>query len=150
MEVSLSSSASRTVTTDQPVEKVAAFLSDFTTTAQWDPHTVSCTRLDDGPLRVGARYENVQHLAGRDSTLTYEVTEYEPGRRIVLEGSNDTVRSRDEMVFGATPDGGTEVTYNVDIELLGLAKVGQPALALGLKKVADEGAEGMQRRLAAL
>jgi carbon monoxide dehydrogenase subunit G len=150
MEYLLSTSASRTVTTSQPVDKVAEFLSDFTTTAEWDPHTVSCTRLDDGPLGVGARFENVQHLVGRDSTLTYEVTEYEPGRRIVLEGGNDTVRSRDEMLFDGTADGGTQVTYNVEIELRGLAKLGQPALAVGLKKVADEGADGMQRRLAAL
>ena len=89
-------------------------------------------------------------MVGRDSTLTYEVTEYEPGRRIALEGGNDTVRSRDEMVFDATSDGGTQVTYNVEIELLGLAKVAQPALAVVLKKVADEGADGMQKRLAAL
>jgi carbon monoxide dehydrogenase subunit G len=137
------------VTTSQPVDKVADFLSDFTTTAEWDPHTTSCRRLDDGPVVIGSRFENVQHIAGRDTTLTYEVTEYEPGHRIVLEGGNDTVRSRDEMIFESTADG-TRVTYNVDIELRGLAKVGQPAVALGLKKVADEGAEGMRRRLAAL
>jgi uncharacterized protein YndB with AHSA1/START domain len=135
---------------DQPIEKVAAFLSDFSTTAEWDPHTKSCTRLDEGPVRVGARFENVQHLAGRDSTLTYEVTEYEPGRRIVLKGSNDTVHSRDEMRFEATPEGGTQVTYAVEIALLGLAKLGQPVLTIGLKKLADEGAEGMRRRLADL
>lgn len=146
----MSTKTSRTVTVDRPVEKVAAYLSDFTTTAEWDPHTVSCRRLDSGPLAVGARFENVQHLAGRDSTLTYEVTTYEPGRRIVLEGGNDTVRSRDEMVFDPTPEGGTAVTYTVDIELLGLAKVGQPVLSLALKKVADEGAAGMRSQLEAL
>ena len=146
----MSVTATRTVTADQPIDKVAAFLSDFTTTAEWDPHTVSCTQLDDGPVGVGARYENVQHLAGRDSTLMYEVTEYEPGHRIVLEGGNDTVRSRDEMVFEATAEGRTQVTYNVSIDLLGVAKVARPALALGLKKVADEGADGMRKRLAAL
>lgn len=146
----MSTSTSRVVTVAQPIEKVSAFLSDFSTTAEWDPHTKSCTRMDAGPVGVGARFENVQHIAGRDSTLIYEVTEYEPGRRIVLEGSNDTVHSRDQMVFEATPDGGTRVTYEVEIALRGLAKIAQPALAIGLKKLADEGVEGMRRRLADL
>ncbi|MDQ1741971.1 MAG: hypothetical protein QOE23_310 [Pseudonocardiales bacterium] len=79
--------ASRSVTVDQPVDKVAAYLCDFTSTADWDPHTVSCRRLDDGPLGVGARFENVQRLAGHESTLVYEVTEHQPGRRIVLEAA---------------------------------------------------------------
>lgn len=138
---------SRTVAVPRPLPQVAAYLSDFTTAAEWDPHTVSCTRLDDGPLAVGARFENVQRLAGHDSTLVYTVTEYEPGERIVLEGGNDTVHSRDEMVFVETADGGTEVTYTVDIELTGAAKLAQPAMPLAMKKIADEGADGMRETL---
>lgn len=139
--------ASRSVTVDRPIEKVAAFLSDFTSTAEWDPHTESCRRLDDGPLGVGARFENVQRLAGHDSTLTYEVTEYEPGRRIVLEGGNDTVRTRDEMTFAESGDGATTVTYTVDVHLLGTAKLGELLLPAVLKKVADDGEDGMRECL---
>jgi uncharacterized protein YndB with AHSA1/START domain len=141
---------SRTVRTGQPVDAVWSYLSDFTTSAIWDPHTVSCRRLDRGPLAVGSRFENVQHVAGRDSTLSYRITGYEPGQRMVLEGGNDTVHSRDEMTFTPMADGGTEVTYTVDIELLGVAKVGQPLLAAAMKKIADDGAEGMSTALAAL
>ena len=139
--------ASRSVTVDRPIDRVAAFLSDFTTTAQWDPHTASCHRLDSGPLRLGARFENVQRLAGHDSTLVYEVTEYEPGRRIVLEGGNDTVRTRDEMTFAETGDGETTVTYTVDVRLLGAAKLGELLVPAVMKKVADDGEDGMRERL---
>jgi hypothetical protein len=66
---------SRTVIVDRPVDKVAAYLSDFSTSAEWDPHTVTCRRLDAGPLGVGARFENVQKVMGRESPLTYEVTD---------------------------------------------------------------------------
>ncbi|MCW2527255.1 MAG: Polyketide cyclase/dehydrase [Pseudonocardiales bacterium] len=146
----MSTSTSRDVTVDRPINAVAAYLCDFTTTAQWDPHTVSCRRLDDGPLQVGARYENVQRIAGRESTLTYTVTDYEPGKRIVLEGGNDTLRTHDEMTFTETATGGTTVTYAVDVELHGLAKAGTPMLSLAIKKIADEGAEGMHRQLQTL
>lgn len=144
-------STSRTVSVDQPVEKVSAYLSDFTTSQEWDPHTVSCSRLDgDGPLGVGSRFENVQHLAGRDTSLTYTVIEYEPGRRIVLEGGNDTVHSRDEMRFEPTPGGGTKVTYSVDLELAGAAKLATPVMPIALKKIADQGAESMAAKLRSL
>lgn len=139
--------ATRSVTVDRPIGRVADFLSDFASTAEWDPHTVSCRRLDDGPLGVGARYENVQRLAGRESTLVYEVTEYEPGRRVVLEGGNDTVRTRDEMTFAESGAGQTTVTYTIDLHLLGAAKLGEPLVPVLMKKVADDGEDGMRERL---
>jgi hypothetical protein len=52
----------RRIEADRPVEQVADYLSDFTTTAAW-VHTVSCTRLDSGPLRIGSEFDNVQRVA---------------------------------------------------------------------------------------
>ena len=37
-------SVERTVTVTQPIEKVWAYLSDFRTTEEWDPPTVSTVR----------------------------------------------------------------------------------------------------------
>jgi uncharacterized protein YndB with AHSA1/START domain len=149
----MTTTTSRTVWTTTPVERVAAFLSDFTTTAEWDPHTVSCTRLNaeqhDG-VGVGAEYENVQKIAGRTSTLHYRVVEYEPGRRIVFEGGNDTVHTRDEMLFQQDSTGRTSVTYIVDVQLNGAAKLAQLLIPVLMKKIADDGADGMQTRLDAL
>lgn len=143
----MTTTTSRTVWTAAPVERVAAFLSDFTTSAQWDPHTVSCTRTEgkgSGGLGVGARYRNVQKIAGRTSTLSYRVVEYEPGRRIVFEGGNDTVHTRDEMVFDRDSAGRTSVTYTVDVTVRGAAKVAQPLVPAVMKKIADDGAAGMR------
>lgn len=50
----------REVVTGAPLSRVAAYLSDFTNTADWDPHTKECQRLHSGPLQVGANYRNVQ------------------------------------------------------------------------------------------
>ncbi len=144
------STTRRTISVNTPVNDVAAYLSDFSTTAEWDPHTVSCRQLDDGPITVGTRFENVQRLAGRRSTLTYTVTDFDAGRRVVLEGGGKTVRTRDEMVFGRTARGGSLVTYIVDVRLNGVARIGRPLVPVVMKKIADEGAAGMRARLAAL
>jgi hypothetical protein len=42
--------------------------------------------------------------------LTYTVAEYEPGQRILLEGGNDSLHTRDEMTLVETPTGGITVT----------------------------------------
>ncbi len=140
----------RTVIVPTGAGKVAPYLSDFSTTAEWDPNTASCRRLDPGPLAVGSRFENVQRLAGHDSAFTYTVTQYEPGKRIVLEGRNSTVRTRDEMTFTQTPTGGTSVRYTVDVSLQGLAQLAQPLMPLLLKAIADRAEKGMRKRLLAL
>ena len=94
----------RAVWIDAPTDIVAAYLCDFTTTAQWDPHTLSCRRLSDsGGLGVGAEYEGVQKIAGRATTLLNRVVEYDPGRRIVFDGGNDTIGPATRSLSTRTP-----------------------------------------------
>jgi uncharacterized protein YndB with AHSA1/START domain len=47
----------RSVTVDASPEKVFAYLSDFTTTEEWDPGTVRCVRTS-GDGGVGTVYLN--------------------------------------------------------------------------------------------
>lgn len=143
----MSTSTRRSVAVTGDPAVVADYILDFTTSAEWDPHTVSCRRLDDGPLAVGARYENVQELMGHKTSLEYRVVEYEPGHRVVLEGGNDNVHTRDEITVSATT-GGAQVDYDVTVELLGKAKLGEPLLPRAVEKIADDGEEQMRRVLA--
>ena len=142
----------RAVWTDTPNDIVTAYMCDFTTNAQWDPHTLSCLRLDDtGDVGVGARYEKVQKMAGWTSTLRYRVIEYDPGRRIVFDGGNDIVHTRDEITFDQDPlSGRTTVTYTVTVTLLGKARAAQPLLPAVMKKIADDDAAGLRHHLHAL
>lgn len=143
----MSTSTSRTVTVQRDRAAVADFILDFTTSAQWDPHTVRCERLDDGPLQVGARYENVQRLVGHETTMRYEVVEYEPGRRVVLEGGSDAVHTRDEIEVADADGGGAAVTYTVHVELQGRAKVGTPLMGPAIEKIASDGQRRMREVL---
>ncbi|MGN6160146.1 MAG: SRPBCC family protein [Marmoricola sp.] len=145
----------RVVRTSAPVDAVAAYLSDFTTTAEWDPHTASCTRVDAGPIAVGAEFDNVQRIGPMRSTFRYRVEEYRPGERIELHSSSRTLEATDVMVFDA--DGstgasasGTRVSYTAKLQLKGLAQLAEPVLRRMMDKIADEGAVGMQRELDAL
>lgn len=143
----MTTTTTRSVTVDREPAAVADYVLDFTTSAEWDPHTVSCRRLDAGPLAVGAEYENVQRLLGHDAPLRYRVVEFEPGHRLVLEGGGDTVWTRDEITVTTVAGGGARVEYAVTAGLQGVARLGEPLLGLALDRVADDGEEQLRRVL---
>ena len=68
----------RTITVAKPVHLVFAYLSDFTTTTEWDPGTIRTTRAS-GDGGVGTEYLNTSKFLGRETQLTYVVEELVPG-----------------------------------------------------------------------
>ena len=139
----------RVVTTDKPVAEVAAFLSEFTTTETWDPGTVTCRRLTDGPLAVGTRYENTSRFRNNETTLTYRVLEYTPGSHIRLRGENSTVSSTEDMRFEPTGEG-AKVTYRAEFRFKRLFRLAEPFLRGALNTLGDHAAAGMKTALADL
>ena len=138
----------RTVTTEAAPDKVFAYLSDFTTTTEWDPGSVLTTRVS-GDGGVGTTYSNTSKFMGRETKLTYEVVEHAAPARFVLCGHNDTVEATDSMDIAA--DGtGSRVTYTADFAFKGVAKFIAPLLAPALKKLGDDAEKGLAEALAKL
>jgi uncharacterized protein YndB with AHSA1/START domain len=135
----------RTVTTTAPIDSVFAYLSDFTSTNDWDPGTVKTT-LISGDGGVGTEYRNISKFAGRETELTYTVIELEPGRKIALRGKNKTVTAIDTMTFTSTPNG-TEVKYVADFTFSFANRLVGLLFAPAFKKLGDEAEEGMTKAL---
>lgn len=136
----------RTVTVDRPLERVFAYLSDFTTTNEWDPGTVRTTR-EIGEGGVGTRYRNVSRFMGRETELIYVVEEHSPERRFRLRGENKTLVAHDTMTFALTEGGGTTVTYRAQFMLKGLTRLAAPLLAPAFKRLGDEAENGLSSAL---
>ena len=135
----------RQLTVPASSEQVFAYLSDFTTTNEWDPATVRTERIS-GAGGPGTRYRNVSSFMGREATVDYVVTELDPGRRFALRGENTTLVAQDEMTVRG--DGaGTTVTYSASFELKGFRKIAAVVLAPALRRLVDNGAEGLRRAL---
>jgi carbon monoxide dehydrogenase subunit G len=141
-------SVERTVTVDQPIEKVWAFMSDFTTTEEWDPPTVSTVRTS-GDGGVGTTYTNVSKFLGNETEVKYVVTEVVPHQRFQIAGDAGSMDLLDTMTFAATATG-TSVTYHAEFSPHGAAKLAEPLMPLALKVLADKVAASMQEKLAAL
>lgn len=138
----------REVTTTAAPERVFAYLSDFTTTEQWEPGTVRTTRIS-GDGGVGTRYANTSRFAGRTSNLEYEVIGVTPGRSVQLRGTNDSLIAHD--IITVTPcEGGAKVNYRIEFAFQGWLRWAEPALRIPVARLMDKGVQGLRRELSQL
>ncbi|GAA2010936.1 SRPBCC family protein [Nocardioides kribbensis] len=143
-------SVERTVTTHTPLPRVWDYLSDFTSTEEWDPPTQRTTRTS-GDGGVGTTYHNVSSFLGSEQEVEYTVVERVEQERLVLTGDAGSVQLRDTLTFATTAleDGttGTAVTYHADFEPQGAAKLATPVLPAALTVLADKVASSLEERL---
>jgi carbon monoxide dehydrogenase subunit G len=135
----------RIITVTKPLDEVFAYLSDFTTTTEWDPGTVKTVRTA-GDGGVGTEYANTSTFAGRETQLVYVVHELIPNQRIALRGENKTVIARDTMTFRATGSD-TEVTYTADFTFKGIARLIAPLLRPAFARLGNDAQTGMAAAL---
>jgi carbon monoxide dehydrogenase subunit G len=138
----------RTVETSATPAAVFAYLSDFTTTNEWNPGTVRTERRT-GDGGVGTTYHNTSKFMGRETELTYEVVEHRPDSRFALRGENASVIAHDSMEIAPLGQGST-VTYTADFEFKGAGKLIAPLLKPALRKLGDEAETGLREALARL
>jgi uncharacterized protein YndB with AHSA1/START domain len=141
-------SVERTVTTDQPIAKVWAYLSDFRNTEEWDPPTVTTTRTS-GDGGVGTTYHNVSKLLGSEQEVDYVVTKHDVEKTLQLAGDAGSIKLLDTITFESTGTG-TTVTYHARFSPEGAAKLAEPLMPVGLKVLADKVAASMEEKLAQL
>src|SRR6476619_527847 len=138
----------RTVLTQASPDQVFDYLSDFTTTTEWDTGTV-VTERTSGDVGVGTTYRNVSKFLGRESELTYTVVEWTSPTTFALRGENATVVAHDRVEIH--PEGaGTRVTYTADFTFKGVARFVAPLLRPALNRLGDHAAEGLAEALGRL
>jgi carbon monoxide dehydrogenase subunit G len=136
------------IETEWTPDEAFAYLSDFSTAAEWDPGVVEAEHLDGGPVGEGSEFRLVAEFLGRTTPLAYRVTEYEPPRAVAFEGENATIVSHDRITFEVIP-AGTRVTYDADLRLKGPLKLADPLLRVAFNRVGDRALNGLRDVLAA-
>lgn len=128
-------SLQRTFTVTPELCVVQAYLSDFTHAQDWDPGTISCIRIGNGPIQVGTSWRNVSEFRGRRTELHYRLTRLEPGR-LTFEGRNKTVTSTDDISLRQRD--GTEITYLATLRFHGLSRLAEPVLRRTFAQLGEE------------
>lgn len=132
--------------THRPPEEVFAYVSDFSTTAEYDPGVARAARTDGGPLGPGATFAVDAVFLGRTLPMTYRIVAWDPPRRVTLEGVGATTTARDEIRFEPLGDG-TRITWTLDLALRGPSRLATPLLRPFLTRLGRQALDGLKRRL---
>lgn len=141
-------SVERTVTVHKSISQVWDYLSDFRSSQEWDPPSVSTTRTS-GDGGVGTKYHNVSKFAGRETEVDYIVTDYVEHERLQLKGDAGSIQLIDTMTFESTGSS-TSVTYHAQFDATGLTKLAEPFMPPALALLANKVAKSLEEHLNAL
>jgi carbon monoxide dehydrogenase subunit G len=130
------------IRTGRPATESFAYLSDLTNFTDWDPGVTSAVQVEgDGP-GMDAAYD----IEASGSVLHYVVDVFDPPHRVRAQGRNRWLTSIDTIAV--TEDGtGSVVTYEADLQLHGILRVGDPILALFFRRIGDRAADGLTQEL---
>ena len=110
-------SAQHSVSIRRPVDEVFAFVADGENATRWRPGVLDVSR--ESGEGMGAIYrQGVRGPGGRRIPADYEITAFEPNRRIGFQAIAGPVRPTGEYQFD--PDGdGTRVSFSLDAVVTG-------------------------------
>jgi carbon monoxide dehydrogenase subunit G len=120
----------------RPVEEVWAYASDVTKHDEWSNAVQSIRLVTPGPIGRGTRFIQTVKMLGKQAEGEWEITEYEPNRRITFRGGSGPMRMSWSMIL-ETIEGGTRIAAPGQCEPGGFFKVASPILRRAMKRQAD-------------
>jgi hypothetical protein len=127
-------------------EDVFSYMADVRNFAEWDPGTERVVQVRGNGSGPDVAYDVTVTTGSRHMTLRYEVTEWDPPHRVVLEASKPWAVLRDEIVVDRV-DTDTLVTYDARITLRGPLQIFDRLLDRRFREVGERGAAGLRARL---
>jgi dehydrogenase/reductase SDR family protein 12 len=125
---------------------VFAYTADFSNIEDWDPGVLSSSKITDGPVAVGTRYELEVKFGLGTTSMVYEITAYEPEDRVVLVGNGSKLHAVDEIRF-STQDDMTVIDYTADLTFLNFFRYVAPVLGPALDRVGKRALDGLVEAL---
>lgn len=99
------------ITIDRPVSEVFAFVGDARNALRWLPVAVERTKLSEGPVGLGTRFEGADRIGGRIVRHTQEIVAFESDARVTTR--IDGPGSADYDIRFEPIDGATRLTIDV-------------------------------------
>ena len=81
-----------------------SYMADARNFAEWDPGTKRVDEVQGNGAGPDAAFDVTAEVGSRSTVLRYEVTDWEPPRRVVLEASKPWMHLRDEIVIDRVRD----------------------------------------------
>jgi uncharacterized membrane protein len=122
------------ITIQRPVEIVAGYAADPSHAPHWYRNIKSVEWKTDPPVRVGSRLAFVARFLGRTLAYTYEITDLEPGERLVMRTAEGPFPMETTYTWAAAGPGATRMTLRNRGEPSGFFAVAAPAMASAMRR----------------
>jgi Polyketide cyclase / dehydrase and lipid transport len=99
---------------ERDADDVFAFLAHFENVPRWNYAIEATTKTSPGPVGVGSRYRQTRSVPRR-AEEGFEVTAFEPGRRLAVEGQIGPFEARLSYLLEPV-DSATRLTNTVDLQ----------------------------------
>jgi carbon monoxide dehydrogenase subunit G len=134
-----------TVIIQRPVGDVFGFLADFENVPKWNYAIVETTKTSPGPVGVGTTYRQIRSVPSR-SEEGFEVTAFEPARRLEVQGQIGPFRARISYLLEPT-GGGTRLRNAVDLGSSGLSTLVASLAAPRVKRAVAANLDALKQLL---
>jgi len=135
-----------TVSTSWSQDDAFSYMADARNFAEWDPGTLRVEQVKGDGAGSDAVFDVTAEVGSRSSVLRYEVTEWDPPRRVVLEASKSWMHLRDEIVVEAV-DAEIRITYDARITLRGPLQLFDKLLDKRFQVIGERAAAGLAERV---
>jgi uncharacterized membrane protein len=118
----------------RPVDVVAAYASDPTNAPDWYENIRSVQWRTPPPVEVGSRMDFVAAFLGRRLAYTYEVAEFEPGRRLVMRTADGPFPMETTYTWEPVDHQSTRMTLRNRGRPSGFSRVAGPVMATAMRR----------------
>lgn len=131
----------------RPVERVFAFVADFSQTPNWLEACVELRQVTPGPQSVGAGLYYRYRQGGRTGEMEGTITAHEPGGRLEMKFSEPAFAVEVSFQFLPSP-GGTTVTHRIGITPKStMARLMTPMISAGNRQQVAQNLARLKREL---
>jgi hypothetical protein len=118
----------------RPRAEVSAYAADPDNATQWYVNIVSAEWRSPRPLQTGSRIGFAAQFLGRRMAYTYEIREYVPGERLMMETDEGPFPMQTTYTWQDVGDGGTRMTLRNRGEPSGFGRIAAPLLAGAMRR----------------
>lgn len=134
-------------TLPRKAEEVTSFLADVSNEAKWQKDMVHVALVGGAKGTVGAKYERVQLVGGRNIKTVNELTELVPGKRLVYKAAGKVIEYQLTYALAGKGDA-TDLEMTLEGEMLGFASMFEGIAADELRAAIPANLERLKKALA--
>ena len=137
-----------TVRSAKTPREAFAYMADLRNFAEWDPGVKAVRQVEGSGGGPDSVFDVTVVAPGPDLTLRYVTEEHDAPRNLLVVARSSVFTSIDRITV--EPDGtGSVVTYDADLSLNGVLRIGDLGLRLVFVQIGDRAAAGLRRVLGA-